>query len=594
MQRIPDATIERIKDATDIVEIVSDHVQLTKRGRNYFGVCPFHSEKTASFSVNPELQIYRCFGCGEGGNAFKFVQKIDGVSFVEAVSFLAQRSGITLELERNTEAAQSNDELFRANEIASKYFHHMLLSDEQGRQALEYLEGRGLSRETIQDLQIGFAPEAWDGLMGVLHRRGIPPPIAERAGLAIQRQKGSGFYDRFRGRIAFPIANATGRIVGFGARALVDDQEPKYLNSPETAIYRKSLILYGLSRSRAGIRDRDLALVVEGYMDVARLVQHGISNVVATSGTALTAEQCRLLSRYSRRAVLVFDGDSAGSTAAERGIEILLGADLEARVVCLPTGHDPDSLVRDEGANRLNALVDSSLSVLDFYLDRLATRFDVRSVEGKAQVVAHLKPVIGRVSDAVRRDLMLREVASRLGVDERAIRAELQRDTRREPRPTGPGSEPFAPAAELPSVEKQFLGLLLKYPRFIAPTAAVIEPEDFLDPRSRAIGTLLFDRHKTSDALDLSLLVEEFDDENLVNAVAACAVEEFDEDQVDEFWSDTIHRFKSDALTRRMETLKQELAAASKKGNEKLIEELAGALEELVKERASNSVERAP
>ena len=566
---------------------------MTKRGRNYFGVCPFHSEKTASFSVNPELQIYRCFGCGEGGNAFKFVQKIDGVSFVEAVSFLAQRSGIPLELERNTEATQSNDELFRANEIASKYFHHMLLSDEQGRPALQYLEGRGLPRETIEDLKIGFAPDSWDGLMGVLNRRGIPPPMAERSGLAIKRQKGSGFYDRFRGRIAFPIANATGRVVGFGARALTDDQEPKYLNSPETAIYRKSLILYGLSRSRGAIRDRDLALVVEGYMDVARLVQHGISNVVATSGTALTAEQCRLLSRYSRRAVLVFDGDSAGSTAAERGIEILLGADLEARVVCLPTGHDPDSLVRDEGADRLNALVDSSLSVLDFYLDRLATRFDLRSVEGKAQVVAHLKPVISRISDAVRRDLMLREVASRLGVDERAIRAELQRDTRELKLP-GSASDPLVPAAELPSVEKQFLGLLLKYPRFIAPSATVIELDDFRDSRTRAICALLFDRYKSSDALDPSLLMEDFDDENLVNAVTACAVEEFDADQVDEFWSDTVHRFKSDALTRRMESVKQELAAASKKGNEKLVEELAGDLEELVKERASNSVERAP
>ncbi len=593
MQRIPDATIERIKDATDIVEIVSDHVQLTKRGRNYFGVCPFHSEKTASFSVNPEMQIYRCFGCGEGGNAFKFVQKIDGVSFVEAVSFLAQRSGIPLEIERNTETAESNDELFRANEIAGKYFHHMLFSDEQGRPALQYLEGRGLPRDTIEDLKIGFAPDSWDGLMGVLHRRGIPPLMAERAGLAVKRQKGNGFYDRFRGRIAFPIANATGRVVGFGARALADDQEPKYLNSPETAIYRKSLILYGLSRSRGAIRDRDLALVVEGYMDVARLVQHGISNVVATSGTALTAEQCRLLSRYSRRVVLVFDGDSAGSTAAERGIEILLGADLEARVVCLPTGHDPDSLVRDEGADRLNALVDSSLSVLDFYLDRLATRFDLKSVEGKAQVVAHLKPVIGRISDAVRRDLMLREVASRLGVAEPAIRAELQRDTR-EPKPRGSASEPFVPPPELPSIEKQFLGLLIKFPRFIAPSATVIEPEEFLDSRSRAICAHLFDRHKSSDEIDPSLLVEDFDDEILVNAVTACAVEEFDDDQVDEFWSDTVDRFKSDALTRRMESLKQELAAASKKGNEKLVEELAGDLEELVKERASNSVERAP
>jgi DNA primase len=593
MQRIPDATIERIKDATDIVEIVSDHVQLTKRGRNFFGVCPFHSEKTASFSVNPELQIYRCFGCGEGGNAFKFIQKIDGVSFVEAVSFLAQRSGIPLMLERNTEAAESNDELFRANEIASKYFQHMLLSDELGRPALQYLEGRGLSRETIEDLTIGFAPDSWDGLLGVLNRRGIPPPVSERAGLSVKRQKGSGCYDRFRGRIAFPIANATGRVVGFGARALADDQEPKYLNSPETPIYRKSLILYGLSRSRGAIRERELALVVEGYMDVARLVQHGISNVVATSGTALTAEQCRLLSRYSRRVVLVFDGDSAGSTAAERGIEFLLGADLEARVVCLPEGHDPDSLVRDEGAERLNTLVDSSLSVLDFYLDRLAARFDLRTVEGKAQVVVHLKPVIGRINDAVRRDLMLREVASRLGVDERAIRAELQRETRESKSP-GSASASLPVAAELPSIEQQFLGLLLKYPRFIAPSGTLIEPQDLLDPRARAICTHLFDKHKSTDALDPSLLVEEFDDENLVNAVTACAVEEFDEEQVDEFWSDTVQRFKSDAITRRMESLKQELAAASKKGNERLVEELAGDLEELVKERASNSVERAP
>ena len=184
MQRIPDATLERIKDATDIVELVSDHVQLTKRGRSYFGICPFHSEKTGSFSVNPVLQIYRCFGCGEGGNAFKFVQKIDGVSFVEAVSFLAQRSGIPLMLERNTEAAQSNDELFRANEIASKYFQHMLLSDELGRHALQYLEGRGLPKDTIEELKICFAPDSWDGLMGVLNRRGIPPPVVERAGLA--------------------------------------------------------------------------------------------------------------------------------------------------------------------------------------------------------------------------------------------------------------------------------------------------------------------------------------------------------------------------------------------------------------------------
>ena len=593
MARIPDATIERIKDATDIVEVVSDHVQLAKRGRNYFGICPFHTEKTASFSVNPDLQIYRCFGCGEGGNAFTFIQNIDGVSFVEAVSFLAQRCGLPLSLERTAHAQQPNDELFRANEIACKYFHHMLLNHDVGQKALAYLEGRQVVQKTIEDLRIGFAPDSWDALIRILNQRGIIPPTAEQAGLAAKRQNGSGFYDRFRGRVIFPITNATGRVVGFGARALMGEQEPKYLNSPETPVYRKSLILYGLSRARDFIRKHDLALVVEGYMDVARLVQHDVTNVVATSGTALTSEQCRLLARYSRKVVLVFDGDAAGSTAAERGLETLLGADLQARVVLLPSGHDPDSFVRDEGAESLQALVDSSLSVLDFYLDRLASRFDVTSVEGKAQIVNHLKPVIARINDAVRRDLMLREIASRLGVDEQAIRSELQRETRDRRRPSD-SHQVTVPVTELPPIEKQFLGLLLKFPRFIARSAEVINSEDFRDPRSCALSGHLFARHQQTDNLDLSLFIEEFEDASLVNTVTACALEEFDEEQLEEFWEDTVHRFKSDVLTRRMESVRQKLAAAAKNGNEELVEQLAAILEELVKERASSWAGQSP
>ena len=335
--------------------MISEHVQLVKKGRNYSGLCPFHDEKTPSFSVDPDRQFYHCFGCGVGGNVFKFIQEIDRVTFVEAVKFLAERAGIALP-ERSgpsREEDAADDELYRANDLAQKYFHHLLLKDDVSASARTYLQTRGLTGETIARFGLGYAPPEWDALLKVAGRRDLNPQVLERAGLALPRPKGSGHYDRFRDRVTFPIANLSSRIIAFGARALQSDQEPKYLNSPETPIYHKGRVLYGLSDTRDAIRRRDAVLVVEGYMDLLSLVQAGVEHVAATSGTALTEDQCRTLARYARQVVLLFDGDAAGSTAAMRGLEVILGTGLDVRVVSLPTGHDPDSFVQEHGPEAL-------------------------------------------------------------------------------------------------------------------------------------------------------------------------------------------------------------------------------------------------
>ena len=595
MPRIPEELIERVREATDIVEIVAEHVQLHKRGRNYFGLCPFHGEKTPSFSVNPELQIYRCFGCGAGGNVFKFLQEVDHTSFLEAVSLLAQRHRIALP--RAQDAAGQDDVsdlLYRANEEA-RDFYHQVLRQNQGRAALAYLRSRGLTDETIARFGLGYAPPAWDALLNAAGGKGLKAAVLEKAGLALPRQSGSGYYDRFRDRATFPIANLSGRTIGFGARALKADQEPKYLNSPETPIYRKSAVLYGLHHGREAIRARKCALIVEGYMDLLSLVQCGIGNVVASSGTALTEEHCRLLARYAPQVVLVFDGDAAGSAASLRAIEVLLGAGLDARVVSLPGGHDPDSFVRETGPEGMLAAVERAGSALDFHLEQLARQWDLSTLVGKAQAAESVKPLLGRCQDAVRRDLMLREVAQRLGVDERALRQDLQHSLRRQgaaPRQTASAPEPGQQA--LPPREQEFLGLLFNYPRFIGPTERQLNPEVFADSRSRRLAGLLFERAREEPELDLARLVSEVADQAIAQLIPACAMQGFDENQVEQQWSDYLRYFQREALTRRIEQGRRVLQTAAQAGREEEATRLSAELLELVKARQALEPEQSP
>ena len=600
MPRIPEDILERIRDATDIVDVVSEHVQLGKKGRNFFGLCPFHDEKSPSFSVNPDRQIYHCFGCGVGGNVFKFLQEIDRVTFMEAVKFLAERTGINLP-ERSgpsREEADSADRLYRANDLAQKYFHHMLLNDDAGTKAREYLQARRLESETIERFGIGYATPGWDGLLKAAGRRDLPPQIMEQAGLALPRQSGNGHYDRFRDRVTFPIANLSNRTIAFGARALQPDQEPKYLNSPETPIYHKGRVLYGLSDTRDAVRRQDSVIVVEGYMDLLSLIQAGIEHVAATSGTALTEDHCRILGRYAHKVVLLFDGDAAGSTAAMRGLEVLLSTKIDARVVSLPPEHDPDTFVQEHGPDTLLARAENAQSVLDFYLQQLALHHDLSSVEGKSRAVETFKPLLAKLDkpqDATRRDLLLREVSQRLSIDEQALREEVKASVRHPRAPRRIENEPLkAPLPDPPKLELEFIGLLLNFPQYIPDTAREFAPETLTDPRVQALCRMLFNRHAKSKTIDVGMMINELEDDTLSRLITKCEAEGFDEEQSEQQWRDYLRHFQKKSNQAHIDAARQALGQAAASNDEDEIARISTELVQLNQQRQAFVAEQNP
>ena len=415
MPRIPETVIDQVRLSIDIVDVVGDHVALTRRGKSFVGLCPFHDDSTPSLNVSQEKQIYKCFACGAGGNSFTFLRDIENISFIEAVRQLAERAGIALPDAKPADPDQQEvfDQLYRANELAVKYFHHLLTQDEKAADAMAYLENRGINRDVIDAFSLGYAPDQWDGFLQVATRRKFSPQILERAGLVLANQKGSGFYDRFRNRITFPIHAATGRPVAFGARALDPNEQAKYINSPETPVYNKSATLYGLWRNRDAIRDAGTALVVEGYMDLIALAQYGIENAVASSGTALTTDQARLLRRYAPKTILIFDGDTAGATAAMRGIGSLFEVGLEVRVVTLPEDHDPDSYVRAHGPDGLLRLTKNAASAIDFLMEQFAQRDDLSTIDGKTRTANALAELVGRIKDNALKQLVIKDIAEK-------------------------------------------------------------------------------------------------------------------------------------------------------------------------------------
>lgn len=585
MAQIPQETLQRIREAADIVEVISEHLQLRKTGRNFVGLCPFHGEKTPSFNVNPELQIYKCFGCNAGGDVFKFVQQIDRVSFTEAVAHLAQRTGIALPSADQQPVDELSDQLYRACDLAMKYYHH-LLRQPQGKETLSYLQNRGISEETIDRFGLGCAPAEWDAFFKVASRRQFDPAVLERAGLVSARKEGKGYYDRFRERLIFPITNLSARTIAFGARTLKGDQQPKYLNSPETPVYHKSSTLYGLHQAREAIRQQECALVVEGYMDYLALAQRGIKHTVASAGTALTEEHCRLLARFARRVVLVFDGDEAGSAASLRGLEVILATGLEAYVVSLPGGHDPDTFVQAEGPEALLALVGTAGSALDFHLGHLARQHDLHTLEGKARAAEAVQSLLARCRDTVRRDLLLREASQRLGIDEKAFRQQLQQTLRRQaPRAPQAPQEQIPANQALPNPERTFLGLLLQYPRFIGPTAQVVRPEAFADLRAQHLARLLFNEYHQARELDLSDLMRRAGDSELVQLISTCAMVGIDEAQVEQEWEGHVQYLQREALTRQIEQVQLELHKAVAARDETRQQDLQREHERLRKER---------
>ncbi len=424
--RISQEKIDAVLAATDIVEVIGEYVALKKRGSQFFGLCPFHQEKTPSFSVNPRLNIFKCFGCNRGGDVFRFLMEIEGISFPEAVRILAQRAGIPLPEEEDEGDARHDEreQLFHVLRMAARFFYHQLVDTEEGRtRGLYYLmEVRGLTEATIKKFGLGYAPKAWDALLEEAQRAHITPEVLKRAGLVIERAPGH-YYDRFRGRVIFPIFSPVGQVIGFGGRVLeADPDKLKYINSPETPVYQKSRVLYGLYQAKQEIRQRGEALLVEGYTDVLALYQAGIRNVVASSGTALTTEQIRLLKRYAPRVVLVYDADTAGMEAMMRGIELLLKEGMGVYILPLPEGQDPDTFVRQEGAGGFRAYMERHREdFIAFRINQAVRQGQWDRPEEQARVIHTLLDWVALIEDEVQRDIYIRRIAQQARVPDLAL-----------------------------------------------------------------------------------------------------------------------------------------------------------------------------
>lgn len=431
---LPDELIDEIRSANDIVNVISDYVRLKKQGRNFVGLCPFHNEKTPSFMVSQDKQIFHCFGCGEGGNVISFIMKRDGLSFPEAARVLAERAGIVIPEQVDPAASarrQESEQAYKVNELAKDFFQYILKNHDVSKEARVYLAGRGIIDETIDRFQIGFAPPSWDSLLQFMNKKGYSPAKLEKLGLVLPRSKGGpGFYDRFRNRVMFPVWNLQGKVVGFGGRVL-DHSLPKYLNSPETVLFNKSCLLYGIHKAAESIRQLDQAIIVEGYLDVITCHQAGITNVVASLGTAFTKEQGKLLLRYTRDIVMAYDADAAGVNATMKGWQMLDDLGCRVKVVSIPDGKDPDEFIRNHGPDEFVELVNkNALSLCDYKTDRAMEKFDIYTLEGKFKIASEVIPSIKNLSNEIEKDEAIMKLAKRLQLSPAAIRTEVKKNPR--------------------------------------------------------------------------------------------------------------------------------------------------------------------
>lgn len=497
---IPDGMVEEVRAAADIVDVISEFVPLKKAGREYKANCPFHDERTPSFYVVPAKGFYKCFGCGKSGDVFSFVMERQGLDFVEAVKHVAGRAGVEVrEVKRSTEEEDPDRPLFEINGFAQDWFRAQLLDESVGANARSYLEGRGIDAEVAERYGLGFAPDEWRGLRDAAGKHGLAEDLMLEVGMLGSSERSREPYDRFRGRIMFPIESVSGRVIAFGGRVLVGDGKdaPKYLNSPETPIYHKGRNLYGLSWARHWIRRAETALVVEGYMDVVSLAAHGFENVVAPLGTALTPEQAKLLSRYTTRVLLLFDSDAAGLKATFRAGDTLLEAGLHPAVVTLPPGEDPDTLVHAGGAEALEQYLDQAVDVLDRKLQILDEKNYFSSIERTRTAVDRLLPTIRAASDPALRDIYVSKVADRTGVRRETLEAELAR-ARSGPgaaRVEAPTPAPRRAPLRLPKqgAERLLLLLMIKNPDYIERAGEHLGAGDFVDLAYRAIFQALLD-----------------------------------------------------------------------------------------------------
>lgn len=592
---------EQIKSKIDIVDFISGYIQLKPAGSHWKARCPFHNEKSPSFMVSRDRQTWHCFGCSEGGDLFSFYQKIEGLEFPEALRLLAQRAGV--QLERGAYAGEDGSKkarLLEAHRLAAELWHRVLTQMPQARPALDYVTGRGIAKTTIDDYRLGYAPDSWDVLTSFLKKKGFTEQEIIDAGLGIRGQRG--VYDRFRGRVMFPIANAQGAIIAFTGR-LLDEQSQqggKYVNSPETPLYKKAHVLFGLDKAKQEIRKQDRVVLVEGNMDVLASHQAGVFPVVAASGTALTEQQLQLIKRFTNNIILCFDEDAAGEKAADKGIDLALAQGFSLRVVRLPKEiggkaiKDPDDCIRADVSAWI-AAIDGAAGIMEYYFDVFSRRFPADTAEGKKRFAAAMAARIAKLESPVERDAWLSRVAQKVGVQASVVREQFAK----QPRAGASTAQPRVPAAAAPSrpghdqaLARRFLALILKFPQLQAAAIDQAAPELLADGDEQTLYKTLIMRY----SVHTSFAYPEFE-RYLVSEHPALAelctilslqgdqeFETIDASAAQRELAAITRSLKRSHITKRLSLVGDQLRAAEQQKNTELITRLSHTFNELTDE----------
>lgn len=580
MPLIRDDDIDEVRTRADIVDVISAQVALKKAGRLYKGLCPFHNEKTPSFFVNPERQTFHCFGCNEGGNVITYVMKTENLDFPEAVKALADRVGFMLRYEEGStvrrEPEGKKTRVYAVNVAAREFFVGNLAKTAEGKKGLEYLKARGFGGETTEKFGLGYAPDAWEAFAGYAAKKDFKQAELLDAGLVIKSDKQPGrVYDRFRGRVIFPIMDLQDRVIGFGGR-VIGDGTPKYLNSPETPVFHKSHALYALNWAKDVIKQENEAVVVEGYTDVIAMMIGGIGNVVATLGTALGAEHLKLLARYTNRVVFVFDADEAGRKAAERGLELMrdfyvgpefrkfseLAADrrLDLFVATLPPGLDPADYIGKEGGEACKGLIADAVPLVDFCIAAVFAGADIRTASGKQKTAGRALEIIALLPSEVAREEYLKSIAERLSVTYETLFGEFEKIKRRR-EGTGRREVQAPPAGRDPTMkaEREVLKLMLQFPDQGKKLASKLSSDCFSHEDLRDTFEFLQRELEERGSIEASAIIARLPEDAAKKAIASLTTEEILAGKVDIAMKDLVKRLKESAIARRINTLKAEM-----------------------------------
>jgi DNA primase len=564
---IPEDILAHVRDATNIVDVISEYVALKKTGKNFIGLCPFHADNNPSFTVSEEKQIFHCFGCGQGGNVFTFLMQYNNVSFPEAARFLAQKSGIVIPTRKMSLAQRKDFEererLLKINKEAADYFKMMLSDPSSGKRAKDYLSERQMIPEVTDQFMLGYAPQSWTGLTQHFSRRGVPLDDLQKAGLVIA--KNGRHYDRFRDRVIFPILDIHQRVLGFGGRSL-DDSLPKYLNSPDTPVYHKRRTLYGLHIGKDACRQSGCAFVVEGYFDLLALHCHGIQNVVATLGTALTRQQVRIMKGHARQMILVFDSDEAGIKATERSLPLFQEEKVEARILILPEGKDPDAYIFAVGADKFLKAAEKALGFMPFLIAS-AIRTHGLSLEGRVRIIETLKGPLGSLLDGVSRSVYIRDLAERLDVDESAILEQVRVSATKDKKAIS-----LIEPQRGSKLEKALIAIMLQYPEGASSFNLQEIIEGFETVELKKIGQMILEESGSRTPVTGGDLIAQTDDPQTRNLISSLLMEKI---QVDpNSCRKIVGQYQAHLKKRQIRQLSKQIKEAERTNNQELLNRL--------------------